>query len=67
MHTLDNYKIKMSAEFVSMQAWLLECFSEEYDREEINKLDAADLVNAINDYYEGEAEQFMHDRATEAQ
>ena len=36
-----------------MRDWLLECFSEEYDQEQINELTYDQLVKSINRYYDG--------------
>ncbi len=36
-----------------MREWLLECFSEEYEQEQIEGLTHEQLVRAINRYYDG--------------
>lgn len=46
-----------------MKSWLLECFNEEVDQEEIEGLSFEQLVRAINRYYEGGIEQFKRDGA----
>lgn len=46
-----------------MREWLLECFSEEYDQETINKLNRGQLVKAINRYFDGGIKAFLHNLA----
>jgi hypothetical protein len=48
MNTLDT----------EMREWLLECFSEEYDQEQIEALSHNELVRAINRYYDGGIKAF---------
>lgn len=43
MNTLD----------IEMRSWLLDCFEEEYDQEQIQELSHEQLVRAINRYYDG--------------
>lgn len=41
-----------------MKAWLLECFDEEYDQEQIRELTYEQCVRAINRYYDGGMKAF---------
>jgi hypothetical protein len=45
----------------NMKEWLLECFTEEADQEEIEALTREELIQAINRYYDGGLEQFYKD------
>lgn len=36
-----------------MREWLLECFSDEYDQEQIEELTSKQLERAINKYFDG--------------
>ncbi len=36
-----------------MKDWLLECFDDEYDQEQIEELTHEQLVRSINKYYDG--------------
>lgn len=40
-------------ELGEMKAWLLECFEDEYDQEQIKELTYNQCVRAINRYYDG--------------
>lgn len=42
-----------------MRAWLLECFSDEYEQEHINELNFKQLVNSVNRYYDGGYKSFL--------
>lgn len=42
-----------------MRNWLLECFSDEYDVEQINELTHNQLVKAISRYFDGGFNAFM--------
>lgn len=42
-----------------MQQWLLDCFSDEYDQEQIKELTYSQLKKAINRYYDGGIESFI--------
>ncbi len=41
-----------------MREWLLECFSDEYDQEQIEDLTYNQLVRSIERYYDGGVEEF---------
>lgn len=43
MNTLEN----------EMRDWLLECFTEEYDQEQINNLTSEELQKPIQRYFDG--------------
>lgn len=43
----------------AMKEWLLDCFEDEYDQEQINELDHSDTLRAVNRYYDGGVEAFM--------
>ncbi len=42
-----------------MRKWLLECFDEEYDQEQIRELSFEQCVKAINRYYDGGYKAFL--------
>ncbi len=42
-----------------MREWLLECFSDEYDQEQINELGYLELQRSINKYYDGGLNSFI--------
>lgn len=42
-----------------MRKWLLECFDEEYDQEQIRELSYDDCVKAVNRYYDGGFKAFL--------
>lgn len=42
-----------------MKDWLLDCFTEQQDHEEIEELTHDELVNAINRYYDGGMKEFV--------
>jgi hypothetical protein len=42
-----------------MRDWLLECFSDSYDQEQIEELTHEQLVRAINRYFEGGIKEFQ--------
>jgi hypothetical protein len=42
-----------------MRVWLLECFTDEYEQEEINKLNVDELESSIYRYYDGGMESFI--------
>ena len=42
-----------------MRDWLLECFSDEYDQDQIEKLTHNQLLRSINRYYDGGTLGFM--------
>lgn len=42
-----------------MKEWLLECFEDEYDKEQINELTYEQCVRAINRYYDGGMKAFI--------
>lgn len=42
-----------------MKAWLLECFDDEYDREQIRELSFEHCVKAVNEYYDGGYKAFL--------
>jgi hypothetical protein len=48
----------MSALDKEMKDWLLECFSDEYDQEQIEELTHNQLVRAINRYFDGGMKEF---------
>lgn len=48
----------MSALDKEMKDWLLECFNEEYDQEQIEELTHEQLKRAINRYYAGGMAEF---------
>ncbi len=41
-----------------MRDWLLECFSDEYDQEQIEELTHEQLEKAVNRYYDGGMQAF---------
>ncbi len=41
-----------------MRDWLLECFSDEYDQEQIEELTHEQLEKAVNRYYDGGLKAF---------
>ena len=41
-----------------MREWLLECFEDEYDQEQIKELSEIQLIKAINRYFEGGMREF---------
>jgi hypothetical protein len=41
-----------------MKEWLLECFSDEYDQEQIEELTHEQLIRSINRYYDGGIQAF---------
>ena len=43
-----------------MRDWLLECFSDEYDQEQIQELTHTELVRSINKYYDGGMKAFIN-------
>lgn len=43
----------MSALDKEMREWLLECFSDEYDQEQIEELTHEQLMRSINRYFDG--------------
>lgn len=45
-------------ELGEMKAWLLECFDDEYDQEQIKELSYEHAVKAINHYYDGGIKAF---------
>lgn len=42
-----------------MRSWLLDCFTDEYDQEQIQELSYQQLVKSINRYYDGGISQFI--------
>jgi hypothetical protein len=50
---------KMSNLDKEMREWLLGCFDDEYDQEQINSLSHEQLVRAINRYYDGGIRSFL--------
>ena len=36
-----------------MKEWLLECFNDEYDKEQIEELTQEELLRSINRYFDG--------------
>lgn len=50
---------KMSALDKEMREWLLECFSDEYDQEQIEELTHEQLVRSINRYFDGGMKAFQ--------
>lgn len=46
---------------LEMREWLLECFSDEYDQEQIQELTYEQLKSAVNRYYAGGFEVFLDD------
>lgn len=43
-----------------MREWLLECFSDDYDQEEILELTDKVLERAINRYFDGGVKEFIN-------
>ncbi len=43
----------------AMREWLIECFTEEYDQEQIQELTYSQLTQAINRYYDGGMTSFI--------
>ena len=43
-----------------MGEWLLECFSDEYDQEQIEELTHEQLVRSINRYFDGGMKEFIN-------
>ena len=43
-----------------MKDWLLDCFDEEADQEEIEGLGSQQLENAINRYFDGGMKEFIN-------
>lgn len=61
--TVENNKqngVSMYGIDVEMRGWLLECFTDAYDQEEINGLTHEQLVSAINTYYDGGMVEFVN-------
>lgn len=44
-----------------MRDWLLECFSEEYEQEQINELTFNELKRSVNKYYDRGIKAFLYD------
>ncbi len=44
-----------------MIEWLLECFTDDYDQEQIQELTESQLTRAINRYYDGGLSAFIQD------
>lgn len=42
-----------------MKEWLLECFSDEYDQEQIEELTTEQLKRSINRYFDGGLTEFV--------
>ena len=49
-----------------MRDWLLECFEEEYDQEQINDLTLNELKRSVNRYYDGGIKAFLHEVLTKS-
>lgn len=43
-----------------MREWLLDCFTDEYDQEQIRELEPVGLLQAIDRYYDGGVKAFKH-------
>ena len=44
-----------------MKQWLLECFEEEYNQEQINESSYEELKQSVNRYYDGGFKVFVDD------
>ena len=44
----------------AMKEWLLDCFNDEYDQEQIESLSYEQLVKSINRYYDGGMKAFLY-------
>jgi hypothetical protein len=44
---------------VLMKEWLLECFQEDCDQEEIEELSTQELMNAVDRYFDGGMRAFV--------
>lgn len=42
-----------------MREWLLDCFTQAEDQEEIQELNYGELVKAVNRYYDGGFKEFV--------
>lgn len=61
LHSATNIGVEMSEQELenNMREWLLDCYEDEYDQEQINQMSYRELIKAINWYYDGGIECFV--------
>lgn len=61
LYTLHASAIRPREAVSDARAWLLDCFEDEEDQEDIRSLNAIRIVQSVETHYEGGYRQFLRD------